>query len=409
MPWYIYWALRQLSPSGKRVSFFFVISISGVMLGVWILVVVQSVMGGFGMTYREKIVEINGNIRIETGKVIPTYEPLLEMIRKDSSVKAAAPYAQGVVMLAFNNRPKFPFLRGIDPKQEGEIVPIEEFLIVGSVANLDDDSLFLSRSLAASIGVELGSMVEVYTPLMLERLKQDEVLLPVELRVAGIYETGWHETDSNTILGTLRLMQDLYNLGRGIHGISIALHPGEKESEVAERLKAKLPPENQVLTWMEMYENLLWVLKLEKVMMFFLMIPIIVVAAFAIANAQLLTVTRKTREIGLLGALGGKPRHLIACFCFQGFIIGGLGTGFGIAFALVFLHFRGSIIHWIAGALRSEEVLIQFYQFSELPVHYAKFDFIVISCSTLVLTTVAGLIPAWRATRLNVADALRIE
>ena len=81
MPWYIYWALRQLSPSGKRVSFFFVISISGVMLGVWILVVVQSVMGGFGMTYREKIVEINGNIRIETGKVIPTYEPLLEMIR----------------------------------------------------------------------------------------------------------------------------------------------------------------------------------------------------------------------------------------------------------------------------------------------------------------------------------------
>ena len=409
MPWYIYWALRQLFPTGKRVSFFFVISVSGVMLGVWILVVVQSVMGGFGMTYREKIVEINGHIRIETGEVISFYEPVLEAIRKDASVKAAAPYAQGIVMLAFENRPKFPFLRGIDLEQEREIVPIEEFLMVGSVADLDDDSLLLSRSLAASIGAELGSTVEVYTPLMLERLKQDEVLLPVELRVAGIYETGWHETDSNTILGTLRLMQDLYNLGRGIHGISVALHPGEEEGEVAERLRSNLPLGNRVLTWIEMYENLLWVLRLEKVMMFFLMIPIVVVAAFAIANAQLLTVTRKTREIGLLGALGGKPRQLIACFCFQGFLIGGLGTGCGIAFALVFLRFRNNIVYWIARILRSEEVLIEFYQFSELPVHYAKFDFIVISCSTLVLTTLAGLIPAWRAARLKVAEALRIE
>ena len=142
MPWYIYWALRQLFPTGKRISFFFVISVSGVMLGVWILVVVQSVMGGFGMTYREKIVEINGNIRIETGKVISTYQPLLEMIRKDAAVKAAAPYAQGVVMLAFNNRPKFPFLRGIDPKQEGEIVPIEEFLIILQCAQVISFSPF---------------------------------------------------------------------------------------------------------------------------------------------------------------------------------------------------------------------------------------------------------------------------
>ncbi len=409
MPWYIYWALRQLFPAGRPVSFFFVISVGGVMLGVWMLVVVQSVMGGFGMTYREKIVEINGHIRIETGEVIHFYQPLLEAVREDTSVRAVAPYAQGIVMLAFENRPKFPFLRGIDVELEKEIVPLDEFLVVGNLSDLDDDSLLLSRSLAASIGAELGSTVEVYTPLMLEKLKQDEVLLPVELRVAGIYETGWHETDSNTVLGTLRLMQDLYNLGRGVHGISVGLQPGANEDEVAERLRSKLPPENRVLTWMEMYENLLWVLRLEKVMMFFLMIPIVVVAAFAIANAQLLTVVRKTREIGLLGALGGKPKQLIACFCFQGFLIGILGTGFGIIFALIFLRFRNDIVYWIAKVLRSEEVLIQFYQFRELPVHYAKFDFVVISCSTLLLTTLAGLIPAWRAVRLKVADALRIE
>ena len=409
IPWYLYLALKQLFPSGRRVSFFFLISVCGVMLGVMILVIVQSVMGGFGMTYREKIVATNGHLRIETGEVIFGYSELLNSITANPAVRAAAPYAQGVIMLQHDNRPAFPILRGIDIELEPEVIPINEFIIIGGLDGLDDDSVLLSNALAASIGATLGSEIEIYTPLMLEKIKQDEILLPRELSVAGIYETGWNDFDSNTMVGTLRLMQELYNLRGGILGITVRLKPGYDEEQVAREMSSQFPPPNRVLTWLDMYEDLLWILRLEKNMMFFLLIFIVIVAAFVIAIAQLLTVLRKTREIGLLAALGGKPRQLMACFCFQGFFIGVLGTALGILVALVALYFRNDIIYGFSKLTGSEEVLLRFYQFARLPVHYTSGDFIVISVSALLLTTLAGLIPAWRAARMKPAEALRSE
>ena len=409
MPWYLYLALKQLFPLGRRISFFFLISVCGVMLGVMILVIVLSVMGGFGMTYREMIVDTNGHLRIESGEVISDHEELLERLSSNPAVRAAAPYAIGVFMLQYENRPALPYLRGIDIDLEPEVIPVKSFMREGTLDDLDDDSVLLSRSLAASVGARRGSLVEVYSPLMIERIREDEVLLPRELRVAGIYETGWNDFDSNTMVGTLRLMQELYDLGSGVHGIAVRLQDGYDEQEVARAIEEDLGAPLRVLTWLEMYEDLLWILRLEKNMMFFLLIFIVIVAAFVIANAQLLTVVRKTREIGLLAALGGKPHQLVACFCFQGFFIGLLGTALGIAAALVALYFRNDVVHAILRLTGGEEVLVQFYQFAQLPVHYDPQDFLVISISSLVLTTMAGLVPAWRAARMKPAEALRSE
>ncbi len=409
MPWYIYLALKQLFPSGRRVSFFFLISVCGVMLGVMILVIVQSVMGGFGQTYRVKIVQTNGHIRIESGSAMYDYESVLALVSELPEVQGASPYAQGVVMLQHGNRPAFPAIRGIDVERESSVVPMQDFMQLGSLEALDDDSLLLSRVLAASIGATLGSTVEVYTPLMLDRLKDDEVLLPRELLVAGIYETGWNDFDSNTMVSTLRLMQELYNLEGAAHGVALRLRPGVDEAVVAAHLNEVLYPPKRALTWLDMYEDWLWILELEKNMMFFLLIFIVLVAAFVIAIAQLLTVLRKTKEIGLLVAIGGKPFHLALCYCFQGFFIGLLGTALGIVVALAALYVRNDIIHGFASLTGSQEVLIRFYQFAQLPVHYATRDFIVISLCALILTTLAGLIPALRAARMKPAEALRSE
>lgn len=409
MPWYLYLALKQLFPLGKRVSFFFLISVCGVMLGVMILVIVLSVMGGFGMTYREKIIDTNGHLRIESGEIISQYEEVLAKLSSNPAVRAAAPYAIGVFMLQHENRPVLPYLRGIDIDLEPEVIPVKEFLVDGSLDDLDDDSILLSRTLAVSLGVRRGSLVEVYSPLMISRIRDDEVLLPRELRVAGIYETGWNDFDSNTMVGTLRLMQELYDLDTGVHGIAVRLEDGYDEREVARTIEADLGAPLRALTWLDMYEDLLWILRLEKNMMFFLLIFIVIVAAFVIANAQLLTVVRKTREIGLLAALGGKPYQLVACFCFQGFFIGVLGTALGIAAALIALYFRNNLVHAIASITGGDEFLIQFYQFAQLPAHYDPQDFLVISISSLALTTLAGLVPAWRATRMKPAEALRSE
>lgn len=409
MPWYIYIALKQLFPSGRRVSFIFLMSVCGVMLGVMILVIVQSVMGGFGEIYRDVIVNTNGHIRINSGKVMYNSQDIINYLERLPEVEAAEPYAQGPVMLQHGNRPAFPYLRGFDVTRAVQVVPIGDFLVEGNMDDLDDESILLSSSLASQVGAGMGSTVDVYTPLMLEGLEKDEVILPRELLVVGLYETGWVHFDSNTMVCTLRLMQELYGLEEGVHGVALRLKENVDEFAFAKRIQENLPPPNRVYTWMDLFEDFLWVLKLEKNMMFFLLFFIVIVAAFVIANAQLLTVIRKTHEIGLLGALGGTPRQLAACYCFQGFFIGMIGTVLGIVAGLIALYFRNDVIHAFARLTDSREVLLKFYQFSNLPAHYAAGDFIAITLCALVLTTLAGLIPAWRVARMNPAEALRYE
>ncbi|HZL45708.1 MAG TPA: ABC transporter permease [Opitutaceae bacterium] len=411
MPWYLYLALKQLFPSGRRIAFFTLASIGGVMLGVAVLIIVLSVMNGFGDEIRQKILETNGDVdvRAENGGIMYDQEAVMAKIRGLPEVAAVAPYAQGVVMLQAGNRPAFPFIRGIDVEHEQGVVPLAKFLLVGRVDDLDDDSVFLSSELAASMGARPGQKVDVYSPLLLERLKKDEILLPRALRVAGIFETGWNQVDSNTVICSLRLMQELYGLQSGVHGVSVRLKPGFDSDEFAAKLNALFSGADRAVSWIESNRDFLFVIQLEKNMLMFIMLFIILVASFAIASSLLTAVVRKTKEIGLLGALGGKPRQVAACFCFQGFFIGVAGAVLGIGLAVLALAFRNEVTHTFARLTHSEAALLRFYQFSNLPCSYSPHDLAVVTMSSILIATLAGLLPAWRAARLKSVEALRSE
>lgn len=409
MPWYLYLALKQLFPSGRRLAFFTLASVAGVMLGVAVLIIVLSVMNGFGDEIRGKIVETNGHVRVENGGIMYDQAEVMKKIAAQPEAAAVAPYAQGMVMLQAGNRPSFPFIRGIDVAHEQGVVPLARFLLVGRVEDLDDDSVFLSSELAASLGMRVGGKVDIYSPLLLERLKKDEVLLPREVRVAGIFETGWNQVDSNTVICSLRLMQDLYGLGAGVHGVTVRLKPGFDADEFAAKLNARFDGADHAVSWLESNRDFLFVLQLEKNMLMFIILFIILVASFSIASSLLTSVVRKTKEIGLLAALGGKPRQVAACFCFQGFFIGVTGTVLGIGFAVVALTFRNEVVHAFARVTQSEAALLRFYQFANLPLSYSVRDFVLIVTSSVVIATLAGLLPAWRAARLKPVEALRSE
>jgi len=412
MPWYFYLALKQLFPSGRPISFFTVVSTCGVMLGVMILIIVQSVMNGFGEEIRGKIIDTSGHLQIESarpGDVIDDVSEALEVVREHPEVLKATPYAYGFVMVQRGQRPAFPFIRSVALDPEEEVIPIEDFLVMGELDDLDDDSIFLSSGLAGNLGARVGSIVEVYSPLMLERLKRDEILLPRELEVVGIFDSGWHQVDENTMVGTLRLMQDLYGLEEGVHAIAVRLEKGYDADRAARELNSELPPQFIAESWLDSNREFLFVLRLEKNVLFFLLLFIVLVAAFAITSSLLITVVRKTKEIGLLGALGGQPRQIAAAFCFQGFLLGVAGTVFGILAALAVLYFRNDIVYTFARMTQSEEALMRFYQFAQIPVHYSKTDFIVIATCSILISTVAGLIPAVRAALMKPTEAFRNE
>jgi len=410
MPWYLYHALKQLFPSGRFFSFFSLMSIMGVMLGVCVLVIVQSVMNGFGEGIRQRLVETQGDIRIRSNEVIYDWPSQIEQLREETNVLAAAPFAEGVVMMQHDNRPQFPMIRGIDPIAEEQVVPLESFLTIGDLEDFDDEGVFLGEGLAYTLKAGPGSVVEVFTPLMLERLKKDEVLLPREFKVIGLFRTGSPQIDGNMVISTLRVMQELYGLEDGVHGISLKLRPGVNAQAYsnyleAEQLRAGLQP----ISWLESNRDFLFVIEQEKRVISFIIIFIILVASFSIAIALMMAVIRKTREIGLLVAMGGKPIQVAYSFCFQGFVIGMIGTGLGIAMAILCLHFRRPILSTYAKLTNSEVNFLGVYDVYEIPVHYLMADFITVTCFAVIISTLAGLLPALRAARLKPADALRSE
>jgi lipoprotein-releasing system permease protein len=409
MPWYLYLALKQLFPTGKRFPFFTAISVLGVTLGVWLLVVVTSVMGGFGHEWRRVIVQSEGEIQIKAEGTIADYRDVVERVKAVPGVAGATPYAAGALMVQFQDRPAGAGMRGLDIDSVDQVIQLDKFVRVGSLDDLDDDTVILSAGLAVSLGARVGDTVEIYTPLMLQRMNHNEFLLPRSAKVVGLLEIGHQQFDSSTIYCTLRMAQDLYGLTGNVHGINVRIGPDSNEDDVAARINSVLPPNIRALSWMDSFSDFLWVLALEKNMITFMLLFIVLVAAFSVMSSLLISVVRKTREIGLLGALGGKPRHVAACFCAQGLFIGVFGTIFGLVLGFISLALRNQIVQGIARVTQREEVLHRFYQFRELPQHTDPADIVRIVLMTIIISLLAGLVPAWRAARLKPVEALRSE
>lgn len=420
MPWYLYLALKQLFPTGRRFPFFTAISVLSVALGVGLLIVVLSVMGGFSYELHRKMMDVTGDVQVRAGDFIRDPAALQAVIAKVPGVLATTPFAEGYVMLDFERRPAFPTIQGVDVNRVRRVIPIDRYVIAGSFDALDDDSIILSSQLAVSLGARIGSRIEVYTPLMIEKFKNDEFQLPTELTVSGVFEVGHQQLDSSTVIVTLRRMQDLYGLGQSVHGINVRIAPdADADAETARINQAlelaqadgRLQPAAglQARSWREINQDFLWVLQLEKNMMLFILLFVVLVAAFLTMSLLLVLVLKKTREIGLLSALGASRRLIALCFCLQGVGIGVVGTLAGLALGFVFGHFRNDLVRLLTSFTGSQQLMERFYQFSQLPWHTDPRDLAVVVLSALALSTLAGIIPAILAARMNPVEALRHE
>jgi lipoprotein-releasing system permease protein len=269
--------------------------------------------------------------------------------------------------------------------------------------------VIISSGVANSLGATVGDSLEIASPLIYEKLKSDEIFLPRRVRIAAIIHMGNQQLDTSTVYCTLRLAQDLYDKGKVVDGVYVRLKSGVSEDDAAALLNAHLPPDFRAQTWMDIYKDFLWVLSLEQKLIFFLLLFIVIVAAFSVTSSLLISVIRKTREIGLLGALGARPIEIAGCFCAQGLFIGVFGTLVGLGLGFGALAVRNDILLWITRLTQRQEVLERFYQFSELPSHPEAHYINLIIVLTIIISTLAGLLPAWRAARLKPVEALRSE
>ena len=417
VPFEIFLALRYLRPKRTFVSVITLISVMGVLLGVAVLIIVISVMTGFDRQLRDRILGFSAHLRVlKEDTTLTNYEALRERIAGRPDVKAVAPYVFGPVLI--KTQPKTgnptmaaPFLRGINPKFETNITSLMTNVIVGKF-DLEDQGMLVGVELAHKLKIYPGDRLAIYSPQMLERMqksKGEEAVPAEEFQVRGIFDVGHFEYNANVIVAGLGDAQELYGLNGSVHGLMVMLHDVFKVEQVRTELRHLLGHEYDITTWTEENASMLDALLVEKNLMFFLLFFIMIVAAFGIMNSLITFVVQKTREIGVLKALGATRLQVIFIFLSQSLIVGVVGVAAGFGLGMLALEYRNEFLAFLRKVTGMELFPASIYIFSELPALIVPRDILMICGSALVICLLAGLAPAWTAGRLKPVEALRHE
>ncbi|MFZ3375271.1 MAG: ABC transporter permease [Chthoniobacterales bacterium] len=428
LPFSLFLALRYLKPKRTFLSIITLISVLGVMLGVTVLILVISVMTGFDRELRQKVIDFDAHILVSTEDVLHDWRALKAKIDHAPGVIATAPYVQGPVIVEFENRRLAPMIRGVDPAQEENVIPLHKFIKQGSF-DLEGESTVLGIELARKLQIHLGDKLTVYSPgnlghildgiKKLENAKGAEeekainelrdVILPKELTVTGIYETGHYLHDSEFLLVPIYIGQELYDLGDALHGITVKTDNPYSAERVKSEIENFLTPPEFAETWIDMNHQYFEAVRLERTVMFFLLFFIVVVAAFGIMSTLITVTVQKRREIGIMKALGANLSQIVWVFLGQGTVVGLFGTLTGLGLGMTLIRYRNEFSHWLASTLHIEIFPREVYQFSSIPAEIIPKDVAIICISAFLICSFAALIPAYFAARLDPVKALRYE
>lgn len=430
LPAPLFLAARYLKPKRTFLAVITLISVLGVTLGITVLILVMSVMTGFERELQRKVIGFDAHLLVTNNGLIDRWKELAGKAEKTPGVVAAAPFVQGPVIVEFNHQRLAPKIRGIEPKLEQKVSDLSKFIIAGKL-DLSGDSTVIGSELARTLGVQVGDVITIYSPgnlgQVLEQLdklkgkssqgkssKGDvdslrQLVLPTQLTVTGIFESGRYLYDSEFLLVPLHIGQELYGLGGSIHGISVRTTDPNSAAEIREELRKNLPEELSCVTWMDLNKQLFDAIAMERHVMFFLLMFIILVAAFGIMNTLITVTVQKTREIGVLKALGARTWQIVSVFVVQGMVVGIIGVVSGLILGMSLIRWRNEVSQWLASALGVEIFPRSIYQFNEIPAEVVPTDVALICISAFFICSLAALIPAWIASHLDPVKALRCE
>ncbi|MCX7590624.1 MAG: ABC transporter permease [Kiritimatiellae bacterium] len=406
LPFSLFLALKYLKPKRSFISVVTVISILGVLLGVAILIIVLSVMTGFDNMWREKILSFKPHLTVLGSRgIVSDVEAVCHAVEQIEGITAVAPSVETRVLLQYEGRVSSPIVLGLDPGRAPMITGIPANMAAGEF-RLEGDSIILGIDLATQMGLRVGDRVLMYSPLNV--IAKDEVYLPEELVVTGIFDMGMRDFDSGFVLVSIDVARGLVGLENGAHAVHVMTRDAFKFEEYANRVRAALGPEYVVKTWQEVDRVLFAALSHEKSMMFVLLVFITIVAIFCVTNTLIVITVQKTNEIGLLKALGFSSGKIMAAFVWHGWIQCLVGIGAGIGTGLVVLHNLRRIVRWLT-SINVEVFPKSIYGLSEIPWSTSVTEIVRIAAFVMIFCTISSLLPAYRAARLNPVDALRQE
>ena len=394
------------------VSYIAFISIAGVSLGVFALIVVLSVMNGFGNELRDRTLSMTSHATI-TGfdGTMGDWELNADKAKLNPNVVSAAPYIRKEVMLSNGRRVSGALVRGVEPEIEKTVSTVASKMVSGELTDLQDGDygIVIGRELANALGVYEGDKLTVITPQasvtavgVMPRLRR--------FKVVGVFEVGMHEFDSAMAYMHIGDAARLFSFDEGkVNGIRLKLLDLFEARRVTYELNQAFGEEYWIRDWTRQHRNFFKALKTEKTVMFIILLMVIAVAALNIVSTLMMTVRDKEADIAILRALGMTPASIMTIFIIQGTVIGMFGTLIGVAAGVPVALNVFEIVSWLEQLFQTDFLPSDVYYISDITADVRPREVITYAVSAFVITILATIYPAWRASRTMPAEALRYE
>ncbi len=405
---YVWIIASRYLRSKRRLSFITLVSMlasGGVFVGVAALTIVLSVMNGFEDQVQRRIAGTNAHAAVLSAddRAVQLSDSLVSAIRRAAPDAAVAPFVYGKVMVASRSGVDGMVLKGVDPAGESRVTDIMSHLTPADrpLDGGDLPGIGLGEELSVRLRVSVGDVILISLPSEEPGGILGGIPRVKRLRVSSIFRSGLYEYDSSFGIVRMETAGEFFGMGRGVTGYELKIPDMFRAREAASALERALGRDYRVTNWIDLNRNLFAWMKIEKAVMFTILILIVLVATVNIVSSLVMLVLEKRRDIGVLRTMGVTPRGIMRIFLLQGTLVGLTGTGLGllVGWAVSFVLGRYKLLH-LPGEI---------YFIDTLPVKMEWTDFALVAIAATALCFVASLYPAWRAARLAPVESIRYE
>jgi len=382
----------------------------GVAIGVAALIVVLSVMNGFDVELKDRILGFSSHVDIQgSGDTIHDWREWLAKAEQLPDVERAAPYISSQVLAAYGSRASGAILKGVDFSRETDIA---RHLIEGSFPKLAGSAspfqVIMGKTLARKLGVRVGDRIKLISPTggisptgMAPRMRA--------FVLAGVFDSGFYEYDVGLIMAPLVAVQKLNRLEDSVSGIELHLFDRNQASEVANVARLQFPASAWVVDWMQRHRSFFSALKMERIVMGVILSLIVLVAVFNMVSSLVMVVMERRKEIAILKTIGSTHTSVMGVFLCMGTLLTGIGTLLGSAFGLLLAWKLDALLAWLEKLTGVTILSGDVYYIDHVPSIIDPVSVSLVISISMCMGFIATFYPAWRAASVPPADALRYE